>query len=152
MSARFISGLEELESLIGEELGPSGWEILTQERIDAFAEITGDEQWIHVDRERAAKGPFGATVAHGYLTVALLPGLVRQIYRIDNVRSIVNMGSDRVRFPAPVPSGARIRAKVTPASLSTSPNGARLESHVIVECDRTDKPVCVAETLSLIVV
>ena len=148
MSVRVVNGIEELRGLVGQQLGPSDWLLIDQQRIDAFARITEDDQWIHIDRERAAAGPFGTTVAHGYLTASLLPRLVRDVYRIEGVRSVVNMGSDRVRFPAPVPAESRVRARVEPLEVSVAEGGARLHSRVTIECDAAERPACVAVTVS----
>ncbi len=104
----------ELRAAVGQELGVSDWLEVDQKRIDLFADATGDHQWIHVDPERAAEGPFGSTIAHGYLTLSLLPALVPQILRVEGVRMGVNYGTDKVRFPAPVPVGSRLRAPGRP--------------------------------------
>src|SRR5436190_80883 len=106
---RIFESLAELHEAVGEHLGYSGWHRIEQSRIDAFADATGDRQWIHVDPERAAHGPFGGTIAHGYLTLSLLPMLVAQIYRVSGVRMGVNYGLNRVRFPAPVPVDSLVR-------------------------------------------
>src|SRR5215217_1658387 len=103
---------QELESLVGEELGSSEWHLIDQERVNTFAAVTGDHQWIHVDPERAAAGPFGGTIAHGYLTLSMLPALMGEVWRVDGVRMGVNYGLNKVRFPAPLPVGSRIRAGV----------------------------------------
>jgi acyl dehydratase len=105
-----FNGLDEFEQAVGTHLGYSDWHTITQEQINLFAEATGDHQWIHTDPERAATGPFGTTIAHGYLTLSLLPKLVRQIYTIEGLRMGVNYGSNKVRFPAPVPVGSKVRA------------------------------------------
>ncbi|MGW5122351.1 MaoC family dehydratase, partial [Streptomyces noursei] len=102
---RVFGSVEELRAAVGEELGPSDWLAVDQKRIDLFAEATGDHQWIHVDEERAAAGPFGTTIAHGYLTLSLLPVLVPQLLRVDNVKMGINYGTNKVRFPATVPVG-----------------------------------------------
>ncbi len=132
----------------GATFGPGPWLTVEQERIDAFAAATGDEQWIHVDPERAAAGPFGGTVAHGYLTLSLLPVLVGGLYRVDGVRMGVNYGLNRVRFPAPLPSGASVRASAEIVSVDPVAGGAQVVTRVTVHSDRGDKPVCVAETVT----
>ena len=127
----------------GQELGPSRWLEITQERIDAFADATDDHQFIHVDPERAARGPFGTTVAHGYLTLSLLVPLWTDVYRHDGTG--INYGLNRVRFPAPVPSGSRIRARFRVESLEEIPGGAQATIAATVEREGSDKPVCVAD-------
>ncbi|WOF24774.1 MaoC family dehydratase [Microbacterium betulae] len=148
---RVIDGLDELDGAIGTHLGWSGWFEVTQERIDAFAELTGDRQWIHVDPERAARGPFGTTIAHGYLVLALVPSLSAQIYTIAGLRMVVNYGAGRVRFPAPTPAGSRVRVGVELVSLTATPRGHQLVERVTVEREGGGKPVCVAETVALLV-
>ena len=123
-----------------------GWIEITQERIDAFAAATGDAQWIHVDPERAAAGPFGATIAHGYLTLALLPALLGEVLAVEASLS-VNYGLGRVRFPAPVPVGSRLRAVFEVQSVDSVASGSQLTLIATVERDGSTKPVCVAETV-----
>jgi acyl dehydratase len=145
---RVVAGLDELRTLAGTRLGVGGWLLVDQERIDGFARVTGDDQWIHVDPARAADGPFGTTVAHGWLTASLIPVLVRGIYRVEGVRSAVNYGSDRVRFPAPVPVDSRVRATVDFEDLQDVAGGVQLTNLVTVEREGGDRPVCVARVLS----
>ncbi|WP_030661881.1 MaoC family dehydratase [Streptomyces rimosus] len=145
---RVFGSLDELRNAVGEDLGTSDWLEVDQKRIDLFADATGDHQWIHVDPERAAAGPFGATIAHGYLTLALLPALVPQLLRVDNVKMGINYGVNKVRFPAPVPVGSRLRATARIADVTEVPGGVQLATAVTVEREGGDKPVCVAETLS----
>jgi acyl dehydratase len=136
--------------LVGKELGPSPWIDVTQERIDAFAAATDDSQWIHVDRERAAAGPFGTTIGHGYLTLSPpVPMLYELLPRAGAMA--VNYGVNRVRFPAPVPSGSRIRGTFRVASVEETPSGQRVILEAVVECDGAEKPVCVAELVVLAV-
>jgi acyl dehydratase len=136
--------------LVGKELGPSPWIDVTQERIDAFAAATDDSQWIHVDRERAAAGPFGTTIGHGYLTLSLtVPMLYELLPRAGAMA--VNYGVNRVRFPAPVPSGSRIRGRFRVASVEETPSGQRVIFEAVVECQGAEKPVCVAELVVLAV-
>jgi acyl dehydratase len=116
--------------------------------IDKFAEATGDHQWIHIDVERAKKGPFGTTIAHGFLTLSLLPRLAESAIKVDDVRMGVNYGLNRVRFPAPVPSGSRIRAHMKLLSYEPIDGGAQLVMEVTMEREGGDKPVCVAESVS----
>jgi acyl dehydratase len=129
----------------GMELGPSRWLEVTQERINAFADATDDHQFIHVDPERAAQGPFGTTIAHGYLTLSLLIPLWNDVYRHDGTG--INYGLNRLRFPAPVPSGSRIRARFRVEALDDIPGGAQATIAATVERDGQEKPVCVAELL-----
>jgi acyl dehydratase len=131
---------------VGVELGPTGWLDVSQARIDAFAEATDDRQWIHVDPIRAAEGPFGTTVAHGYLTLSLCAPLLSEALAglVDSSMSI-NYGSNKVRFPAPVPAGSRIRARVTVASVDDVPGGEQAVVVTTVEREGGEKPVCVAE-------
>jgi acyl dehydratase len=143
-----ISTLSSLQQRIGEELAVSDWLTVDQATIDKFADATGDYQWIHVDKERAAKGPFGTTVAHGYLTLSLLPKLAESALKVDDVRMGVNYGLNRVRFPAPVPSDSRIRARLKLLAYEPIDGGAQLVMQVTMEREGSDKPVCVAETVS----
>lgn len=148
---RVFEGVDQIEAAIGEHVGYSDWLEITQERIDAFADATGDHQWIHVDPERAAQGPYGTTIAHGYLTLSLIPVLGNQVMEIRGFRMMINYGSDRVRFPAPVPVGSRIRAGVQLTSLERTPPGARLTSTVTVEVEGGERPAVVAETVRMMV-
>ena len=138
--------MSSLRDLVGVELGPTGWLVVSQERIDAFAQATNDQQWIHVDPVRAADGPFGTTVAHGYLTLALCaPLLSEALAGLADSSMSINYGSNKVRFPAPVPAGSRIRARVTVASVDDIPGGEQAVVVTIVEREGGEKPVCVAE-------
>ncbi|SEG53867.1 Acyl dehydratase [Thermomonospora echinospora] len=148
---KVFNGISELEQAVGTHLGYSDWHTVTQEQIDLFADATGDHQWIHVDAEKAAQGPFGATIAHGYLTLSLLPKLVHQVYRVDGLKMGINYGCDKVRFPSPVPVGSRLRAGVELLELTTGSAGTRAKVRVTVEREGGDKPACVAESLSLLV-
>jgi len=146
---RVYNGIKELESRVGQELGVSDWVVVDQQTINVFGETTGDMQWIHVDPERAAQGPFGTTIAHGYLTLSLLPKLAASAYRIEGTRMAVNYGLDKVRFPAPVPAGSRVRATFTLKELKPLPdNGAQLTIVATIEREGGERPVCVAETVS----
>ncbi len=146
-----FQGLPELEKTVGTHLGYSDWHTITQQQVNLFADATGDHQWIHVDPERAAAGPFGRTIAHGYLTLSLLPMLVWQVYRVEGLSMGVNYGLNKVRFPAPVPVGSRVRAGVELLSLAPASNGAQTTARVTVELEGSAKPGCVAEALSLLV-
>ncbi|MEU7800088.1 MaoC family dehydratase [Micromonospora arborensis] len=145
---RVFSSFEELSAAVGEHLGPGPWQPIEQSRVDLFADATDDHQWIHLDPIRAAAGPFGATIAHGYLTLSLLPALARELYRVEGVAMGVNYGLNRVRFPAPVRVGAAVRATATIAEVSPVIGGVQLVAAVTVESDSGGKPVCVAETVS----
>jgi acyl dehydratase len=144
---RTITGLDELRDAKGETLGTSDWHEVTQEAIDAFADVTGDPQWIHVDRERAKETPFGGTIAHGYYTLSLAPMLTGQVMALDGFAMVINYGANRVRFPAPVPVGSRVRATVEVADLEETPGGAQMTLELTFEVEGGQKPVCVAQTL-----
>ncbi|MGA8047646.1 MAG: MaoC family dehydratase [Dermatophilaceae bacterium] len=147
---RTLNGIDELESLVGQHLGTSEWVDITQERIDAFAEATGDHQWIHVDTERAKDGPFGTTIAHGYLTLSLLPLFYSTIYRVEGVRMGINYGANKVRFLAPVPVGSRLRGSIEVGEVKRDANrGAQVTWNVTVELEGSDKPACYAEAISV---
>ena len=152
MPQRVIDGLVELRSLVGQEVGVSDWFTLTQERINAFAEVTEDRQWIHCDADRArAESPYGTTIAHGFLTLSLLGHLLSQAVRLTGPLSRkINYGLNRVRFPAAVPAGARIRARCTLQAAEEVPGGLQLAWVVTMECEGQPKPVMVAESLSRI--
>jgi acyl dehydratase len=142
--------MSALGELVDVELGPTAWREVSQERIDAFAAATDDPQWIHTDPVRAAEGPFGTTVAHGFLTLSLcVPMLDEVLPPADGM--VVNYGVDRVRFPAPVPSGGRIRGRFRVASVEETARGERAVVEANVECEGIDKPVCVAQLVVLTV-
>ncbi|MDH2391455.1 MULTISPECIES: MaoC family dehydratase [Streptomyces] len=145
---RVFTSADELRAGVGEQLGHSDWLEIEQKRIDLFAEATGDHQWIHVDPERAAAGPFGGTIAHGYLTLSLLPVFVPQILRVEGMTMGVNYGANKVRFPAPVPVGSRLRASAVLEDVTEAGGGVQVTAVVTVEREGGDKPVCVAETVS----
>jgi acyl dehydratase len=149
MPPRIIHGTEELRTLVGQELGVSDWLTVTQELIDRFAELTGDRQWIHIDRERACReSPYGATVAHGFLTLALLSRLQRQAVEVlGDFGRAINYGLNRVRFPAPLPAGSRIRSRCTLQGVAEVPEGIQLTWGIIVEREGEAKPVLAAEWL-----
>ncbi|WP_228000400.1 MaoC family dehydratase [Nocardia australiensis] len=143
-----FASIDELRSAAGTDLGSSEWVLVTQDRIDTFADCTEDRQWIHIDPRRAAEGPFGAPIAHGYLTLSLLSRFFEELLRVENVAAAVNYGLDRVRFPAPVPAGSRVRGHVRVASVDDVPGGVQVALDVSVECDAAGKPVCVARSLA----
>ncbi len=140
--------MDELADLVGSELGVSDWQVVTQDQVNLFADATGDHQWIHVDPERARSGPFGQTIAHGFLTLALLPALLHDLALVDGYRLAVNYGLNRVRFPAPVPVGARIRARAILKAAEAVAGGTQVVLESTVEVEGQDKPGCVAETVS----
>jgi acyl dehydratase len=140
---------EALESAVGKHLGHSEWLEITQQRIDLFAEATGDHQWIHVDPERAKQGPFGKTIAHGYLTLSLVSFFLPQIIDVRGIKMGVNYGTDRVRFPAPVPVGSRVRGGAELVSLEkTKDGGVQAKVRVTVEIEGGERPGCVVDTIS----
>jgi acyl dehydratase len=148
---RTFTSLDEFAAAKGEHLGYSEWHEVTQQQVDTFADATGDHQWIHIDPERAAGGPFGGTIAHGYLTLSMLPVLISQIFRIENLTMAINYGLDRVRFPAPVPTGSQIRAGATLTEIRQTHLGLLSHARVTVEIDGQDKAACVADSISLFV-
>jgi acyl dehydratase len=145
---RTITGLEELKAAEGDEVGTSGWHEVTQKAIDAFADVTGDHQWIHVDPERAKQTPFGGTIAHGYYTLSLAPMLSEQVLQLEGFAFGVNYGLDKVRFPAPLPVGAKVRLTAKVAEVEEISGGAQLKLELTFEGSDQDKPVCVAESLA----
>ena len=144
---RSFEHLAELQPLVGQTLGSSDWIHVEQERIDRFAHATGDLQWIHIDPQRAAAGPFGGTIAHGFLTLSLLPEMAASAFEIRDSRMGVNYGLNRVRFPAPVPSGSRLRGHFKLLVFEPLEGGAQLTLEVTMEREGSSKPVCVAESL-----
>ena len=140
--------LSELQSLIGHTLGSSDWITIDQQRINQFAEATGDHQWIHIDPERAAAGPFGTTIAHGFLTLSLLPEMGATAFDVKDVRMGVNYGLNRVRFTAPVPVDSRVRGHFKLIAYEVIEGGAQVTVEVSMEREGSPKPVCVAESLS----
>ncbi|MSW20576.1 MAG: dehydratase [Actinobacteria bacterium] len=147
MSAKVINGAAELKSLIGEHLGYSPYMDITQERVNQFAEATGDYQWIHVDVERAKAGPFGAPIAHGYLTLSLGPVLYPQVVRVDGFSMGVNYGTNKVRFPSPVPVGSRLRLGVKLVEVKDVTGGVEITLEFTFEVEGATKPSCVAEII-----
>jgi acyl dehydratase len=144
---RIISGLGELKAAVGQHLGYSDYLSVSQDDIDKFAALTGDHQWIHVDVERAAKGPFGGTIAHGLLTLSLGPRLAHTIYEIQGMKMGVNYGYDKIRFPSPVPVNSKIRLGATLSSVRDVPSGVRVGITFVWEIADQPKPACVAEML-----
>ena len=142
-----VDTVAELPALIGQELGPSPWIEVGQDRIDTFADATDDHQWIHVDPARAATGPFGGTIAHGMLTLSLLIPLWSELLDVREVRTKVNYGLGKVRFPAPVPAGTKVRLHAKIAAVDEIPGGVQLTVDAVVEADGASKPVCVAQPI-----
>jgi acyl dehydratase len=145
---RTITGRDELRDATGETLGTSDWHEVTQSDIDAFADVTGDHQWIHVDPERAKDTPFGGTIAHGFYTLALAPRFSEQIFKLEGFAFGLNYGLDRVRFPATLPVGTKVRMVAKVAAVEDIPGGAQLRLELTFEREGGDKPVCVAESLA----
>ena len=146
---RVFETLAEMKALIGQEVAVSDWEVVTQERIDKFAEATGDFQWIHIDPERSAKGPFGTTIAHGFLTLSMLPLFFQKAMTFKDAKMGVNYGLNRVRFTSPVPVGSALRARMKLVSVEDIPNnGVQMVWEVTFERQGSDRPVCVAESIS----
>lgn len=150
-SVKEYDGIADFEAHVGEHLGFSDWHRVTQKEINLFAEATGDHQWIHVDPEKAAAGPYGKTIAHGYLTLSLVPILVQQIYRVTGLAMQVNYGSDKLRFPAPVPVDSRIRAGAELLKVDRTDKGGRATVRVTVEVEGNDRPACVVDTIAAMV-
>lgn len=147
MAARTINGIEELKSLVGEHLGYSEYVEITQERVNTFADATGDHQWIHVDVERAKQGPFGGPIAHGYLTMSLGPMLAPQIFAMSGISMGVNYGTSKVRFPSPVPVGSKLRLGATLSNVEDIDGGAQVTMQFVFEVEGAPKPSCVAEVI-----
>ncbi len=146
---RVIASVEELKSLVGKEVAVTDWITITQERINLFAQATGDHQWIHVDADRARKeSPYGTTIAHGFLTLSLLPMIMEGAVTMSMAKMGVNYGLNKVRFPAPVPVDSRIRGRMTLKEVEDIEGGVQMTWSVTLERDGSDKPVCVAESVS----
>jgi acyl dehydratase len=142
-----IGRIEELKTRLGQELGVSDWHMVTQEDIIRFAQVTGDRQWIHTDVEAARSGPFGRTIAHGFYTLALIPKLTEEVLSLKAFGFAVNYGLNRVRFPAPLPVGDRVRLRLSLEGITSRPGSADLTFLSSFECPSQDKPVCVAESV-----
>jgi acyl dehydratase len=145
--ARTINGIDELKALVGEELGTSDWLEITQDRVNTFADATGDHQWIHVDPEKAKDGPFGGTIAHGYLTMSLGPVLLPQVVTVTGFSMALNYGLNKLRFPSPVPVGSKLRLSAQLAAVEDVAGGVQTTYVLTFEVDGQDKPACVAEAL-----
>ncbi|HEV1998595.1 MAG TPA: MaoC family dehydratase [Candidatus Dormibacteraeota bacterium] len=148
MTMLTVPALDALPGLVGSELGTSEWYEVTQEQVELFAHATGDHQWIHVDPERAAAGPFGAPIAHGHLTLSLIPVLMSSLVKVEGVRLVINYGLNRVRFPSPVRVGSRVRGSGVLKEATEIAGGVQVVFEVTVQIDGGDKPACVAETVA----
>ncbi|MGK4584309.1 MaoC family dehydratase [Kitasatospora sp. HPMI-4] len=143
-----FASLADLSAAVGTELGTSEWHIIDQDRVNLFAEATGDHQWIHIDPDRAKDSPFGGTIAHGYLTLSLIPVLAKECYSVDGVRMALNYGSEKVRFPAPLPVGTAVRATAELLSAAEVPGGVQAVVRFTISSETGPKPHCVAETIT----
>lgn len=148
---RTFNGINELRCAVGRHLGHSAWRTISQNDVDTFAEVTGDHQWIHVDSDRAAQGPFGRTIVHGYFTLSHVPLVMNEVFEISGVTMLVNYGCDRVRFLTPVPTGSRLRGSVEFTRLEETSRGHQLNAKVTLEIEGGTKPACIAETITLVV-
>lgn len=144
---KVFDGMDEFAAAGGSQLGPTGWLEITQDRVNLFADATGDHQWIHIDPARAADGPFGRTIAHGLLTLSLLPHFSQQLYRVDNIALAVNYGYNKVRFISPVPVGARIRARGEITAINQLQGAVQATTTITVEIEGSEKPAAVAESI-----
>jgi acyl dehydratase len=143
-----VSSIEELQKLSGQHLGWSQWHVIDQEQVNLFADATGDHQWIHVDPERAASGPFGATIAHGYLTLAIIPSILHEVIRVEGFKFGVNYGCNKVRFPAPVKVGSKVRLGAAAGSVeNVGEDGAQAVLDITIETEGSTKPSCVAQVV-----
>ena len=145
---RVFNGLDELRAAAGTRVGTSDWMTIEQSRVDMFADATDDHQWIHVDEEKAKDGPFGTTIAHGFLTLSLLSELLKQVYRIDGVKMGINYGLNKVRFTAPVPVGSKIRGVVDIVDVADAKGGVQVTTRVTVEIEGSERPALVAEWIT----
>lgn len=146
--SHIFTSIEQLQAAVGQSLGPTDWISIEQSRVDAFADATGDHQWIHVDVERARQGPFGGTIAHGYLTLSLCSLFLPQLMRVEVAGMGINYGLDRVRFPAPVRVGSRIRGRGEIVSVTPVAGGIQVVVRVSIEVEGSERPACVADTIS----
>ncbi len=147
-----IQGIEGVKSYVGKELGVSDWEEITQERIDKFAEVTGDDQWIHIDPVRAKETPFGGTIAHGYFTLSLAPKFTYEMFTVEGITFALNYGLNKMRFPSPLPVGSKVRMRATVKSVDDVPGGVQMVTELTFEREGGEKPVCVAESLARVYV
>jgi acyl dehydratase len=145
---RVFNGVDELRAAVGSSFGVTDWVTVDQSQIDTFAEATGDHQWIHVDRDRAKDGPFGTTIAHGFLTLSLLPVLVSQTYRVEGTKMGVNYGLNKVRFTSPVPVGSKVRGNIELMDVADVTGGVQMTTKVTIEIEGSERPALVAEWLT----
>ncbi|MEV7177167.1 MaoC family dehydratase [Kitasatospora sp. NPDC093679] len=143
-----FASLADLKAAVGTELGTSEWHTIGQEQVNLFAEATGDHQWIHVDPARAKESPFGGTIAHGYLTLSLIPVLAKECYGVEGIAMALNYGSEKVRFPSPVPVGTAVRATAELLSADEVPGGVQALVRFTISSEGSPKPHCVAETIT----
>jgi acyl dehydratase len=148
VTMRVFNGVDELRAAAGTELGQSDWVTVDQSQIDTFADATGDHQWIHVDETRAKEGPFGTTIAHGFLTLSLLPVLIGQVYKVDGVKMGINYGLNKVRFTSPLPVGSKVRGSIELVDVADVAGGVQLTNKVTVEIEGSERPALVAEWLT----
>lgn len=148
---RVINGVSELEQLVGQELGASEWIQVDQDRVNLFADATGDHQWIHIDEEKAKNGPFGATIAHGFLTLSLLPHLGAQVTKITGMKMTINYGLNKVRFPSPVKVGSKLRDVVTLKEVTRKDSGVQVVMNHVLEIEGQDRPAAIVEAVSLLI-
>jgi acyl dehydratase len=149
--AKTFTGVDDVVHAVGTQLGETEWLEITQQQVNQFADATGDHQWIHVDVEKAAKGPYGGTVAHGYLTLSLIARFGDELFSIEGVTAKLNYGVNKVRFPAPVPVGARVRASASITGAQETPAGVQVSLQWVIDIENSTKPACVAETVVLLV-
>lgn len=145
---KVFNGIDDIAAAEGTDLGTTDWVEIDQDRINKFADATGDHQWIHVDPERAAEGPFGTTIAHGFLTLSLLPVLQHQLYRVDGIKMAVNYGLDKVRFVTPVPVGAKVRATAAVSKVTRLDSAVQAHLTTTIEVQGASKPACVIESIA----
>lgn len=148
---RVFENPAELLTAVGQDLGYSQWHEVTQERIDTFANATGDHQWIHTDPAQAARGPFGSTIAHGFLTLSMISMMAWEISTVKNASMTINYGMNKVRFPTPTPVGSKVRAHIVIDDVTESAKGIQVVQTVTVEIQGSDKPACVAQTVTLLI-
>ena len=148
---RTLNGIDEIESLVGTELGSSEWTTIDQDAINIFADVTDDHQWIHIDEERAAEGPYGATIVHGFFTLSLIPKFSSEIFTIEGVSIRVNYGLNKVRFAQPVPVGSRLRGTVSVNEVIRGEKGTQVILKHVIEIDGEERPACIAEVVTLLV-
>lgn len=148
---RTLNGIEEIKSLVGTELGSSEWTTIDQAAINTFADVTGDHQWIHIDEQRAAEGPYGSTIVHGFFTLSLIPKFSSEIFTIEGVSIRVNYGLNKVRFAQPVPVGSRLRGTVSVNEVIPGDKGTQVILKHVIEIEGEERPACIAEVVTLLV-